>query len=169
VSGFSRRQIALDLFYTTAVGALILDQVTKAVARVFLAKEHVVEVIPSFFSLRLMENAGAAFGLFESWRWVIVVVGILIAVIILRMRRVFGMDSLTSTGLGLMLGGSVGNLIDRLIPPHTVTDFLDFFINVSGRIYRWPTFNLADVAITVGVALFVLKILFRDRITSDGG
>lgn len=169
MSRFSRRQIKLDIFYAPAVAVLIVDQTSKAAARVFLPKDRVIGLIPDFFSLRLVENAGAAFGLFESWRWVIIAAGILAAVVILRIRRVFDLDALTSLGLGFMLGGSAGNLIDRLIPPHTVTDFLDFFINIGGRIYRWPTFNLADIAITAGAGLIVLKILFHKKTVSEGG
>jgi len=169
VSRFSRRQITLDPFYALAAAVLIFDQASKAAARVLLAKDRVIEALPGFFSLRLVENAGAAFGLFESWRWVIVAAGVLTAVIILKIRKVFGLDALTSAGLGLMLGGSAGNILDRLIPPHTVTDFLDFFINIGGRIYRWPTFNLADVAITAGAGLIVLKILFHRKTVSEGG
>lgn len=142
----------------TAIFAVIIDQVSKAVVRSFLPVGRSVEVIPGWFSLRLVENPGAAFGALGSWPPILILIGLAAIVAIVGMRKERSKSRELAIALGLLLGGAVGNLIDRLISGH-VTDFLDFGVTFGGEFHSWPTFNLADVAITAGVLLLAYHIL----------
>jgi signal peptidase II len=134
----------------TAVVVLGLDQVSKALARGSL-ETHDVPLL-GFLSLRLVYNEGIAFGLFPTRSPVLVVLEVVAAaavgVALVAARRV-----LYSVALGAVLGGAVGNLIDRLLYGK-VTDFL----------YTpfWPTFNLADSAVVIGFAMVVAAYAYQD-------
>lgn len=143
-------------FYTLAISALVLDQITKFAARAMLTLGHKVTVIPGFFDLELSYNSGGAFGMLPNWTPLFIIVALVAIYAIVRLRRA-GPDSRSlAIGLGLLLGGALGNLVDRLISPHReVTDFLSFHIGTRS----WPTFNVADIAIVVG-ALFTLFYVY---------
>ncbi|MEW6581680.1 MAG: signal peptidase II [Actinomycetota bacterium] len=136
-----------------ALAVLAVDQLTKAVVRATLAPGESRDVVPGF-SITRARNEGIAFGLFPGRQAVVAVLtvialcGITVAIVAL-MRRHRGV----ATGGGLLLGGSIGNLIDRLAHGG-VTDFLDPA--------RWPAFNLADVSIVVGAALIALGLVAPD-------
>lgn len=138
-----------------AGSVLLLDQLTKLWAERALTLYAPVEVT-SFFNLTLVYNPGAAFSMFSSaggWqRWVLsgvaVGVGVLIVGWLARLPR---RAVWQVTALGLILGGAIGNLIDR-IRLGMVVDFLDF--HYAGL--HWPAFNVADAAITVGAVLLVI-------------
>jgi signal peptidase II len=144
----------------TALAVLILDQVTKYLALQQLPPGRPISLIDGFFSLTLVMNPGLAFGMFAStpagWRWVVALLSIgaltVLAVVGLRMLPAGG--RLTSLALGLIFGGAVGNLLDRG-RFGAVVDFLDFY----WRGYHWPAFNVADSAISVGVALLALRMM----------
>ncbi len=127
------------------------DQLTKALAQNFLATGASLPVFGKFFHLTLVHNQGIAFGLFQgAEKILLVVIPLSIGLLV-----VFGLRShphrwMTQGGIGCILGGAVGNWIDR-IRVGAVIDFLDFRI--------WPVFNFADTAITVGVGLFLLELL----------
>jgi signal peptidase II len=163
VSGHSRRQIGRIIFYVAAVGALALDQVSKAIARASLEPGIKVEVVPGLFSLRLTENPGAAFGALGSWPPLLILIGLVAVLAIAGLRKERTKSKALAASLGLLLGGALSNLIDRLLPGHDVTDFLDFAVTVGGRSFNWPTFNLADVAITTGVFLLVYHIIVVEK------
>ena len=146
-----------------AVAAVLLvaDQITKWVIReVVMQPPRVIEVTP-FFNLVMVWNRGVSFGLFaheaETVRWVLTGVALGITALMLawlkRAERGF-----VALALGLVIGGAVGNVVDRL---HlgAVADFLDF--HLMG--YHWPAFNIADAGITVGVALLIVDGLFGRR------
>ena len=151
----------MTLAVSTALVVLILDQLTKLLALEGLALGVPVRVVDGFFSLTLVMNPGLAFGMLSSmptaWRWV--AAGLSMAT--LAVLTVVGARLLPSGGwmtrlaLGLIVGGAVGNLVDRG-RFGAVTDFLD----VYWRGYHWPAFNVADSAISVGVALLALRILW---------
>jgi len=134
-----------------AVTVIVVDQATKAMARGNL--EDVVN-LTSFIALRLGFNPGVTFGLFagsgDMGRWVLSIVSLLIIAVLSiwawRTRR-----PLLAAGLSLMVGGALGNLLDRLRFGH-VTDFIDFHWGDA----HWPTFNLADAAIVCGIGLLLL-------------
>jgi len=136
---------------------MVLDQLSK----LWIMKEFTLyesrEIIPGFFNLVYVVNSGAAFSFLADvnspWRHYFFVTFAIIAVIALTwlvhsLRR----ESLFYwICIGLIVGGAIGNLIDRIVYGHVV-DFLDFYI----RDYHWPAFNIADSAICVGVGLYIL-------------
>jgi len=145
----------------TALVVLILDQATKAAALRQLSPGTPVGVVDGFFSLTLVMNPGLAFGMLSStpsaWRWTVGVLSAaalsLLAIVGVRLLPTGGW--MTRLALGFIFGGAVGNLIDRG-RFGAVVDFLDFY----WRGYHWPAFNVADSAISVGVALLALRILW---------
>ena len=138
---------------------LLLDQATKAWAQHALSDIVSLPVIPGFFHLTLVHNSGVAFGLFQDqsllvFCGVLVILGGLFWVILRKqaLRR-----GAAAGSLGLILGGALGNLIDR-IRFGGVVDFLDFQV--------WPVFNLADSCITVGAVWLGWNILKSQRSVS---
>jgi signal peptidase II len=137
---------------------LVGDQVTKVWAEHALVLYAPVE-ITSFFNLTLVYNPGAAFSFLASaggWqRWALSLFAAAISlVIVIWLARIPRSATLTVVALGLVLGGAVGNLIDRF-RVGMVVDFLDF--HYAGL--HWPAFNVADAAITVGAVLLVIATL----------
>lgn len=168
----------MQRYLLLAVGSVLtiaLDQWTKVLAASSLAvgglpadahqiRTRVYEVFESWFHLRLAGNKGAAWGLFrslpDSWRVpFFVVIGVVaIAVIFTLYRKAHGMR-LQQLALTLILGGAIGNLIDRVRLGYVV-DFIDWHFNKS---WHWPTFNIADVAISVGVGLMLVDMLIHRK------
>ncbi len=132
---------------------LLLDQATKAW---MLASFRLMESqsVTSFFNLVLVYNSGAAFSFLAGaggWqKWFFVILALAISVWLLSLLRTHAQERLLPTALALILGGAIGNVVDRL-RFDAVVDFLDF--HLAG--YHWPAFNVADSAITVGVALML--------------
>jgi signal peptidase II len=137
-----------------AVAAIVADQLTKHVVSQELAVDESVHVLGPF-SIRHVQNSGIAFGLFSS---ATIVVTFLTAVAVGWMLVFFARSGsrhpVLPAALGLLIGGSVSNLVDRVRLGH-VTDFLDFD--------RWPAFNLADTFIVVGVVILLLALIATDR------
>jgi signal peptidase II len=152
------------VFGSVAVFVVIADQVTKALIRASLATGEVLFDI-GFFRIIHLYNNGAVFGFFKGHTLTIIitssigVVAILLLVFLSRSRWSF-FDSLwVRAGMGLVLGGTIGNnLIDR-IRQGFVTDFLDFKI--------WPAFNLADASVTVGVIIIIYRLIFYSSLTKS--
>jgi len=145
----------------TALVVLVLDQLTKLLALERLRPGAPVSLVDDFFSLTLVMNPGLAFGMLAStpaaWRWIVAVLSAgalaVLAVVAGRLLPEGGWP--TRLALGFIFGGAVGNLVDRA-RFGAVVDFLDFY----WRGYHWPAFNVADSAISVGVALLALRILW---------
>ncbi|TAL56540.1 signal peptidase II [Pandoraea sp.] len=142
-----------------AVIVILLDQITKLVIlKTFAYGEF--HRVTSFFNLVLVYNRGAAFSFLsaaDGWqRWFFTALGIIAAVVILWLLKRHSGQKLFCTALALILGGALGNVIDRVIYGH-VTDFLDFHLNS----WHWPAFNAADTAITCGAILLILDELRR--------
>lgn len=143
--------VSRAFFFLTAGFVLALDQITKFLAENFLIHGRSVPILPHVFHLTLVENKGIAFGLFQGMEGLLFVV-ITASIIILAILgwRSQSMQTADRWAFSLILGGALGNWIDR-IRVGAVIDFLDFRI--------WPVFNLADNAITIGVCLFFLTLL----------
>ncbi|MBF8287200.1 MAG: lipoprotein signal peptidase [Candidatus Rokubacteria bacterium] len=139
---------------------LILDQAAKWLALRRLGPGVTVNVIDGFFSLTLVMNPGLAFGMLGSvppgWRWIIALlsIGALAVLATLATRLLPEGGRVAAVAIGMIFGGAVGNLIDRA-RFGAVVDFLDFY----WRGWHWPAFNVADSAISVGVALLALRML----------
>ena len=154
-----------------------LDQATKVAADVWLRGRGPVEVIPGFFNLAYSRNRGGLFGYFSTlddpWRLILLTVLPIFAIVLIGMflLRTDEPDRSTLFGLGLILGGATGNLLDRVVRGEVV-DFLDVYASwdalASWLIARfqtahWPTFNVADSAIVTGACLLMLDILRPER------
>lgn len=139
------------------------DRISKAIIESRVATWETIVVIPGFFNLVHTRNPGAAFSLLatadEGWRSALLVGLSMIAVALLAglLWRSPQPGGAPRWALALMLGGALGNLYDRLVLGE-VTDFLEFYL---GR-FRWPAFNVADSAISLGAAWIVLD-LWRSR------
>jgi len=152
------------LFLGAFAVSLILDQLTKRWIIATLDFSSRITVIEDFFYLTHVRNPGAAFSLFATAPaevrepFFIVVTLIAIGLILSFLRKLSPGEKLSAFALGLILGGAVGNLIDR-IEHHEVVDFLHIRL-WSG--YSWPDFNLADSFIVVGVALLVIELFVNE-------
>lgn len=141
---------------------VLIDQLSKAIILKRLPLHDSISVIPGFFNLTFIFNPGGAFGFLanqhSSLRHVFFlgVTSMAICFIFFLYRKIHRSHVLLSTALALIIGGAVGNLIDRL-RFEKVIDFLDFYL---GR-YHWPAFNVADSAISVGMVIFVYHLLFN--------
>lgn len=143
--------------WITAV-IIILDQVTKILADQFLQYHQPIAIAP-MFNLTLMYNPGAAFSFLADqggWqRWFFLGLTSAVSVFIfLWIRKLKTSQKLQYTALALILGGALGNLIDRAIYGHVI-DFLDIYYQQ----HHWPAFNIADSAITVGAILLIYDTL----------
>ena len=167
----------MRLYFPLLLGSLVtivLDQITKvwAVGKLLVpagplpAEAHMIRtrvdvVFESWFNYRLTGNKGAAFGLFRDLPdgmrvpFFLVICLIAIVAITVMYKKSHG-QHLFQTALTLILGGAIGNLIDRIRFGYVV-DFIDWFYKSS----HWPTFNVADIAISVGVGLMVIDMIIN--------
>ncbi|MFA6078521.1 MAG: signal peptidase II [Candidatus Omnitrophota bacterium] len=140
------------MFYAASI-ALILDRLTKHMAVSKMIEGRSVEVLPGVLNLTLVLNKGAAFGLFKHQTMLFAALSVLVIIFIIYYTLSKKMtDRALLVALGLVLGGAVGNLIDRVRLGYVI-DFLDVGI--------WPVFNIADSCITAGAALLILKMFLR--------
>ena len=158
--------------FSLAIAAvvLILDQASKLVIEQGLAEWEKVSVIPDFFNLVHVLNRGAVFGFLNqadtTWQVYFFIAASLaaVAVILYLLRTGQYRDRMMPVGLGLILGGAVGNLFDR-VRLGFVIDFLDFYV---GK-YHWPAFNVADIAITTGTLAVIVSFYIKQKKTSAPG
>jgi signal peptidase II len=157
------------IFSLTAAAVLICDQVTKFFVNSRMLLHDSLPVIGGFFNITYVKNPGAAFGflagahpLFRAVFFICVTVAAII-LILYYIRKSSNTDPLLTASLSLILGGAVGNLIDR-IRFGEVVDFLDVYVGS----YHWPAFNIADSAISVGAIILVFEIIRRHRERDSG-
>jgi len=152
----------LRLGLLTAAAILLLDQASKLAAEAWLAPYQPVALLP-FLNLTLAYNPGAAFSLLADqpgWqRWFFSALALAVSgYIVWWLRTLTTAERLQGLALGLVLGGALGNLVDRL-RIGMVVDFVD--LHYAG--FHWPAFNVADAGITVGVALLLLTVFLDWR------
>jgi signal peptidase II len=153
-----------------SLAVLVLDQWTKWLVEVHLPHSVSHELVPGLLNLTHVKNTGVAFGLFASHgadggAWVLVAMGLVaLGAVFLYFRFASVRDRLLLAALALIVGGAVGNLIDRLASG-AVTDFVDVYVGT----YHWPAFNVADSAITVGIALMILDSFRSHRRSAGAG
>lgn len=152
------------LLTVVAGGVIIIDQVSKYVVQHIMTLHNYKEVIPGLFNLTYIQNRGAAFGLFggaaNSLRLALLIGVSLFALIILFFMylRTSEKDLLVHTSLAMIIGGAIGNLLDR-VRLQLVIDFLDFY----WRGFHWPAFNIADSAITIGTIMLMFVFMFSKK------
>lgn len=144
--------------YSVACVLLIIDQLVKLLIRSKMSLMDELVIIPHFFSLFYIENTGAAFSLFSGATIVLVVLGIcVLAFLHLYVLSDEVMNKWKKIGLGMVIGGIVGNLVDRILYG-AVIDYLSF--DFFG--YSFPIFNIADIGITIGFLILVIDIFRGD-------
>ena len=141
------------MIWAVAGAIFLLDQLSKFLAERYLNPSESLVVIKDAFHLTLLYNTGAAFGIFKGATFFFIAVAIFASIaIIAYIRKAAKPFFLRDAGLGLILGGSLGNLVDRLRFGYVI-DFLDFRI--------WPVFNVADSAVTIGAFLLITTLLIK--------
>ncbi len=152
------------IFGLVSVAVLALDQVTKYLVDTKMLLHESVPVINGLFSITYIKNPGAAFGFLSGahplFRTVFFV-GITVAAVLLifyYIKKNTAEESLLTMSLSLIMGGAVGNLIDR-VRFGEVIDFLDVYIGP----HHWPAFNVSDSAISIGAVLLLLEMLRRRK------
>jgi signal peptidase II len=155
----------LSRIMSIAIAVIVFggDQVTKSMVESSIPEHAVIPIIPHFFNLTHVKNAGAAFGMFSdapsAWKTAVLILisATLLATVLAFAWRNHRLHWESVVGLALILGGALSNLVDR-IRLGRVVDFLDFYY----RGYHWYTFNLADSAIVVGAGFLILQVVFSD-------
>lgn len=153
--GFTGRKAAL---YVTLVGVIVgFDALTKYVVQQSLILYHPVPVLGDFFRLTYIYNPGAAFGLSLGAysRYIFLFLTVVAVVVLFVWYHSTGEDDrLRLVAIASVTGGAIGNLIDRVRSPRGVVDFLD----VGFGAVRWPVFNIADIAVTIGAILLAISL-----------
>lgn len=149
------------VIFWLAAACAALDQATKAAVTASLPLHGSLRVVPGLFDLVHVRNRGAAFGFLNrpdmDWQfWLFLLATLVACGLILGMARTARYSRPLFVGFGLILGGALGNLIDR-VRLRAVIDFLDFYMGV----WHWPAFNVADVAICTGALLVAFALWFR--------
>jgi len=148
-----------------AAAIAMADQLTKWLAVTLLGQEESRVVINGLFNLVNWRNPGAAWGIFQESNHLLAVISVLTVLALYVFRRSFQVHRpACGIALGLIAGGIVGNVIDRVRLGHVV-DFLDFHIGAR----HWPAFNLADSAICIGVALYIIASWRAERQARTAG
>lgn len=138
-------------FLSAVLSVIAFDRLTKILAVNMLAEGRSLPVLPDMFHLTLVFNTGAAFGLLRGQRLFFTVISILaVLFIVYYILKNKAAGSISLIALGLIAGGALGNLFDRMRYGQVI-DFLDLRI--------WPVFNIADSAITVGAAILIVRML----------
>ncbi len=134
-------------FFATAAVILVLDQASKWLVHTRVEVGEVIGLFGSWAVLRHVHNTGAAFGLFPGNRTVFIIVSLIsvVAVIYLVISGRYAVRG-SRIAFGMVMGGAIGNLIDRLWLGYVID-----FIDIGMGVHRWPTFNVADIGVTVGV------------------
>ncbi|MGD9298099.1 signal peptidase II [Thiohalocapsa sp.] len=147
---------------------LLLDQASKWLVLAALEPYQVIELVPNL-NLTLMFNTGAAFSLLSDaggWqRWLFAAFALAVTlVLVVWLLRLKPGEGWLAAGLALIIGGAVGNLIDRMLLGHVV-DFIQVYLPVIplALFNPWPSFNVADSAISIGVVLLVVESLLGER------
>jgi signal peptidase II len=141
---------------------LILDQFTKRIIETHVRLYDIIPVIPGFFNITHVRNKGAAFSLFsnapDGFRSVFFISVSLVAMAVIAVLIKKTHERLLLVAFSLILGGAAGNLIDR-VRYGEVIDFIQWYV----KSWYWPSFNVADSAITVGVCLLAIDMLFHKK------
>lgn len=148
-------------FFLIALGILGVDILTKLRVSTTMGPADAIEIIPGYLRFSYVRNSGVAFGLFDGhpspWKpYVLAALAVIaVVVIVYYSLRTPAERVLLQTALAVIAGGVLGNFIDRIVHG-SVVDFIEFHIRDS---FHWPTFNIADSAITIGIAMLLIDTL----------
>ncbi len=144
-------------YFILAAIVVALDQITKLLTKNFMALSESRKIVGDFLRYTYIENPGMAFGIHIGNRTLFTVFSVLASLIIfVYLLRTRGDHKLVRWSLALILGGAIGNLIDRVVRG-SVVDFIDVGIGDL----RWPVFNIADMAVSIGMIVLIVVILFE--------
>jgi signal peptidase II len=147
---------------------LVLDQFTKYVVESRIRLYDVIVIIPGFFNITHVRNKGAAFGILsnlpEFWRSMFFIAVTIVAVAVVIAFIVKTRERLPVYAFSLIAGGAMGNVIDR-IRYGEVIDFIQWYV----KSHYWPSFNVADSSITIGVVMLAVEMLFFDKTEKESG
>ncbi|KOR33284.1 hypothetical protein TI05_01990 [Achromatium sp. WMS3] len=140
---------------------IVLDQVTKKLAEQYLEPQRYIQLLPSL-DLTLVYNAGAAFGFLNDaggWqRYFLIALTLFVLMVLINwLCKIDFKQKILGIGLGLTIGGAIGNMLDRIF----IGEVVDF-ISLYYAAWRWPAFNIADTAISIGVVLLFIDMIFFD-------
>lgn len=138
---------------------LALDQLSKSVIDITMKIGQSIPVIKNFFYITYLQNSGAAWGILSNKIPILLILSVVILIILYRYMYTFKMNKRNILAFGLLIGGIVGNLIDRFLFGY-VKDFLDF--NIFG--YDFPIFNVSDICIVVGIFLLMIAIIKGEEV-----
>lgn len=140
---------------------LLIDQVVKILIAFKMKLHQVITIIPGFFHIHYVRNTGAAFSILEGSRYLLIGFAIVVFLCLQRYISKTKMKrKLEIISLGLLMGGLVGNLIDRLLYGYVID-----FLSCSFGTYQFPIFNIADIAIVVGISLFIVDVIKQEAKT----
>lgn len=148
------------LYLITLIVLIGGDQFTKHLISSSMQLGQSQEIIDNFFYFTYAHNTGVAWGMLAGHLWLFIIVALISAVLmIIFFKRTRKEEILTRFGLVLIFAGMIGNLADRIVLGY-VRDFIDVIIFN----YNFPIFNIADVAVVIGVALIIIEIIFEEHI-----
>lgn len=148
------------MFYIFIMVLITLDQAIKFLVNNSLSYGQSIPVIKNIFHFTYVRNSGAGFGILQGHRELLIIVSIIIISILLIYRYKTANDRFLDIAMALIIGGAIGNLIDRIRYSYVI-DYLDFRI--------WPVFNLADSAVVVGVGILIIYLWqLEEDIQSEG-
>jgi signal peptidase II len=144
------------IYYIIALAVIAIDQWTKWLIVKYMRLGESIPIIPNVLYITSHRNRGAAWGILQGQFWLFYLITVIVVVgLIVYIQRLPREERLFGAALGLMLGGAIGNFIDRLFRKEVV-DFIHAYIGT----YSFPVFNIADSALTIGVALLFIKMFF---------
>ena len=136
-----------------SLSIIIIDQIIKYLIMFLLSLNESITIIPNFFNITYVINKGAAWNILNDKTWLLIIITILLLLFIYYIEKDFKKNKRNEWAFSLVYGGIIGNLIDRLFKSGVV-DFLDF--KIFG--YDYPVFNIADIAIVIGIILIIISI-----------
>lgn len=134
-------------FIYISIPVIIIDQILKIIVERNIPRGFRIKVIEGFLNISHVTNDGAAFGILRGWNWGFVIIAIIAIIFIIFYYKRFQESFWMRISLGFLLGGAIGNLIDRIRLGH-VTDFIDFRF--------WPAFNVADISVSIGAVMLII-------------
>lgn len=148
-----------EKIYSISAIVIIIDQIIKIIVSTKMKINQEIEVIPNFFSILYLKNKGAAFSILKDQKILLVIISLIVLFIInkyIDKTKIFNKLSILS--LGFIIGGIIGNLLDRLIQDGVI-DYLSFGFNN----YYFPVFNIADTFIVIGVFLMIIGLIKEEK------
>lgn len=148
-----------------ALTVLLLDQATKALVRRFVAHIGMIEVIKGFFEISYVENTGATFGMFSGQNRIFIVVSFIAIIFMFIYYRQFKDSLWMRVSLGFLLGGAMGNLVDRIVFQYVI-DFIRvryWFLQLRW----WPSYNIADAAVCIGAIMLIIGVMRGERLSDN--